>query len=301
MTSAFARSSTICNLLPAALLGLAGCPPPSQGGPMEPVIVPTGAATGAALAPEAPRGTCPAGMVWFAAGTFKMGTTDADEDAMPDDMPQHPVKVAAFCMATLETSVAEYESCVRAGKCTAAQPPNYPECNMGASGRQDHPINCVDFAQATAYCEAQGGRLPTEEEWEYAARGTTGRKYPWGQAPPDTKRLNACDEKCMLLGLKIDVMFETSDGFATTAPVGSFPKGATPEGLLDMAGNVAEWTSGKGCPYTEQTCADDKRIVRGGAWDMGMRATVTTWGRSAGARDPSEVSSGVGFRCARTP
>ena len=105
----------------------------------------------------------------------------------------------------------------------------------------------------------------------------------------------------MLLALKIDFMFETSDGFATTAPVGSFPAGRTPEGLLDMAGNVAEWTQGRDCPYAEKTCTTDRRISRGGGWNSGMRAAVTTWGRSLGGRDPAEVSSGLGFRCAKSP
>ena len=287
-------------LVPATALLLVGCPPPPER-PTEPVTVPVSTAKTAAPTPAATAGDCPAGMIWFAATTSPMGAPATDDDALPEDLPQHPVTVASFCMAMRETTVAEYSACYRAGNCTAARPTSSPECNMGVSGKEDHPINCVNFDQAATYCEAMGGRLPSEEEWERAARGATTRKYPWGSTAPTTADMNACDEECMKLALKIDMMFETSDGFAMTAPVGSFPKGNTPEGLADMAGNVAEWTSGRDCPYGEKTCTAEKRIVRGGGWNTGFRESFTTWGRFAGARDPGEISSGVGFRCAMTP
>lgn len=284
----------------AAVLLLASCNPPPRSA-ADDVQVPAQTGQGAAPTPEAPA-TCPAGMVFFPAATFRMGATDADDDAMPDDMPQHTATVAAFCMAVTETTVAEYEVCVQAERCAPAEGASqHAHCNTGVRGRSEHPINCVDFAQATAYCEAQGARLPTEEEWEHAARGAAGRKYPWGSAAPDTTRLNACDDECVGLSLKIDVMFETSDGWATTAPTGSFPRGATPEGLQDMAGNVAEWTSSRDCPYPERSCTEEKRIVRGGGWDTGMRASVSGWGRTYGGHEPSARLSGLGFRCAKTP
>lgn len=286
--------------IPAALLLLASCNPPPRTA-ADDVAVPAQTDKGAAPTPEASAKTCPVGMVLLPAATFKMGSTEADEDAMPDDMPQHAATVAACCMAKTETTLAEYEACVNAGSCTPAGATRNPHCNTGVSGRANHPVNCVDFAQATAYCEAQGARLPTEEEWEYAARGAAGRKYPWGSAAPDTARLNACDKSCTELYLKIDAMFETSDGWGTTAPTGSFPKGATPEGLQDMAGNVAEWTSSKDCPYPEKSCAEEKRITRGGGWDTGMWASVSGSGRTYGGREPSQRLSGLGFRCAKTP
>lgn len=287
-------------IIPAAVLLVASCNPHPRSAADE-GKVPAQTEQGAAPTSKASPGTCPTGMVLLPAATFKMGSTEADDDTMPDDMPQHAVTVAAFCMAKTETTVAQYDACVNAGSCTAAGAINNPQCNTGVNGRSNHPINCVDFAQATAYCAAQGARLPTEEEWEYAARGVAGRKYPWGSAAPDTTRLNACDEGCILLGLKIDIMFETADGWATTAPTGSFPKGDTPEGLQDMAGNVAEWTSGRDCSYSERSCAEEKRIVRGGGWDTGMRASVTGAGRTYGGREPSLRLSGLGFRCAKTP
>lgn len=290
-------------ILPAAVLLLASCDPPlrSAADEVKAPVQPVQTRRDAAPTPAAPAGTCPAGMVWLPAATFKMGTTEADEEAMPDDMPQHPATVAAFCMAKTETTVAQYEACVAAGSCTAAGAVNYPHCNTGANGRSNHPINCVDFEQATAYCQAEGARLPTEEEWEYAARGVAGRKYPWGWAAPDTTRLNACDQDCTRLNVKIDFLYDASDGWMTTAPVGSFPKGATPEGLLDMAGNVAEWTSSRDCPYPHKSCAEEKRITRGGAWDSGMRASVSGSGRTYAGREPSTRSGALGFRCARTP
>jgi formylglycine-generating enzyme required for sulfatase activity len=287
-------------ITPAALLLLASCSPPPRSAADE-VAVPAPTERGPAPTLEVSAGTCPTGMVLLPAATFKMGATDADDDAMPGEMPQHAATVAAFCLAKTETTVEEYEACVGAGSCTAADVINNPQCNKGVSGRSNHPMNCVDFAQATAYCKAQGARLPTEEEWEYAARGAAGRKYPWGSAAPDTTRLNACDKDCTDLIPKIDFMFETSDGWASTAPTGSFPKGATPEGLQDMAGNVAEWTSSRDCPYPEKSCAEENRIVRGGGWDTMTRASVSGSGRTFGGREPSLRVSGVGFRCARTP
>lgn len=284
--------------IPAALLLLVSCNPPARSAADE-VKVPAQSEKGGAAAPAVSAGACPAGMVLFPAATFKMGATEKDDDAMPGEMPEHPATVAAFCMAKTETTVAEYEACVNAGSCTAARVTNNPHCNSGLSGRANHPVNCLDLAQATAYCAAQGARLPSEEEWEYAARGAAGRKYPWGSAPPDTTRLNACDKGCIDLALKIDIMFESADGWATTAPVGSFPKGATPEGLQDMAGNVAEWTSSRDCPYPEKSCAEEKRIVRGGGWDTGTLASVSGSGRTFAGHDPSERVSGVGFRCVR--
>lgn len=283
--------------VPAAVLLLASCNPPPRTA-VDDVKVPVSTEQGAPSKPEAPPAGCPSGMVLLPAGTFKMGMTEADDDTMPGDTPEHAVTVAAFCMAVTETTVGQYEECVQSGRCTAAGAIGNPHCNAGLKDRSDHPINCVDFAQAEAYCAAHDARLPTEEEWEYAARGTAGRKYPWGSAAPDTSKLNVCDEGCVALALKIDFMFETSDGFTTTAPVGSFPKGATPEGLQDMAGNVAEWTTGKDCPYTETSCSAKERIVRGGGWNSGMRGSVTGAGRTFGARDPSSQLSGIGFRCA---
>jgi formylglycine-generating enzyme required for sulfatase activity len=138
-------------------------------------------------------------------------------------------------------TVAAYRLCVRASAC--APPIKHEGCNWEQRGRDDHPINCVDWAQANAYCAWMGKRLPTEEEWEYAARGREGRRYPWGDEAPGPTRVNVCDKECRRMaergrGQLPPIMFEASDGWGSTAPVGSYPAGNSPFGVADMAGNI---------------------------------------------------------------
>lgn len=142
-------------------------------------------------------------------------------------------------------TVAQYKKCTTDGGCT--EPDSGPFCNWNAKGRDNHPINCVDWYQATQYCEWAGKRLPREAEWEKAARGTDGRKYPWGDdefAEALKRRANIADEDARSAlgcdGIPL-VAAGYHDGFVTTAPVGFFPDGASPYGARDMAGNVMEW------------------------------------------------------------
>ena len=117
-------------------------------------------------------------MLAIPAGTFRMGANDVGDDAKP----VHAVSVAAFCMDPTEVTVAAYKGCT---SCSA--PSTSGACTWGVAGRDNHPINCVDWNQATAFCSAVGKRLPTEEEWEYAARGTPAWKFPWGNTPPSNQ------------------------------------------------------------------------------------------------------------------
>jgi formylglycine-generating enzyme required for sulfatase activity/serine/threonine protein kinase len=252
------------------------------------------AASPVAAPPQAPPAedpSCPRGMARIEGGRFKMGS----EDGHADERPAHEVNVETFCLDRTEVTVEAYEACVTAAGCTQAD--TGLRCNAG-SDRKQHPINCVDWDQATAFCDwKEKGqiRLPTEAEWEYAARGgSERRKYPWGDEEPSPKLLN---------------MWGDEDGFAATAPVGSFAdeaKGGKRArwNLLDMAGNVYEWTSSLYCPYPNKPdgsneCASESRVYRGGGWVVNVASRVRGAGRDGLA--PSNRDYNLGFRCARAP
>jgi formylglycine-generating enzyme required for sulfatase activity len=173
---------------------------------------------------------------------------------------------APFCLDRTEVTVAAYGTC---SGCTA--PNTGGACNWGVAGRGDHPINCVDWNQAVAFCASRGARLPTEAEWHLAAAGTDGREYPWGNAPPS-------DQLC----------WSGAGARTGTCAVGSFPSGRSPYGAEDLSGYVAEWTS---------TSEGASRVFRGGGWDDYDAAGVRTAFRNRGA--PASWVSDLGFRCAR--
>ena len=221
-----------------------------------------------------------AGLVVIVGGRFRMGS----DEGGADERPVHEVSVPTFALDRTEVTVEAYEACVKAGACTvagAARPTT--SCNAGQRDRKRHPINCVDWNQASAYCASAGKRLPTEEEWEYASRGADGRTFPWGNAPPSA-------QVCW-----------NGEGRAertTTCEVGAFPSGASPFGVLDMAGNVWEWTSSA---YSEQygnPPIDDRHVYRGGSFYFDVPSGLRASARSAGA--PSVKSYVLGFRCARS-
>jgi len=158
-------------------------------------------------------------------------------------------------------------------------------------------VVCVNWDQAQAYCAWVGGRLPSEAEWEYAARGPESLDYPWGKAF-DPHRLNACDVNCGLE--RADAAAD--DDHAYPAPVGSYPSGASWVGTLDMAGNVWEWVIdwyGNYLPGDETNPpgppSGNSRVVRGGAWastSYAARSAYRGWGA------PQKASTVAGFRCA---
>jgi serine/threonine-protein kinase len=248
-----------------------------------------------------PGGPCPTGMVSIPRGTFQMGSNIGDEQ------PVHAVTVDAFCMDVTEVTVDAYASCVRGGGCNTSSLQGTgvslaETCNWGQSGKGNHPMNCVDWNQATAYCRWANKRLPTEEEWEYGARGTDGRKYPWGDEAPGPRLLNACGIECVAwLRARSHhagrAMYSSDDGWATTAPVGSYPSGDSPFGLKDMAGNVWEWTSSGYSVDYSMNRATDRRIYRGGSWDYNDPSLVRAAYRLYNF--PTFRDSTVGFRCAR--
>jgi formylglycine-generating enzyme required for sulfatase activity len=250
-----------------------------------------------------------------------MGSPDSSKDADADEHPRHEVTLSAYCIDRTEVTVAAYSACAAAGACTA--PPRTvnwsaysPEdanrysrwCNR--SDRPDHPINCIDWDQAAAYCAWKGLRLPTEAEWEYAARGNDDRVYPWGNEAPSASRLNMCGAECAAMAkrdLQQDwkVMYEGSDGWETTAPVGSYPHGATRSGVLDMAGNVWEWTADWRDSYPASAAADPRgpaagsgRSIRGNGWHAHRAIDVRAAVRSSD--DPAVSTNSTGLRCAAT-
>ena len=205
------------------------------------------------------------------AGTFTKGSTRGDED----ERPVRKVTVKAFAIDRTEVTRGAYASCVAAGRCKATaekRAPDGPEVEL--------PVTDVDWNDAQAYCKFAGGRLPTEVEWEKAARGTDGREYPWGN-DVDCARANWGS-------------FEGEGPCAGKNPghpvaVGQYPTGASPYGLLDMGGNVWEWVADK---YDEDP---GRRVVRGGScctFFVGPRAA----NRNAWA--PDHRDGDLGFRCA---
>lgn len=246
-------------------------------------------------------------MVEIPAGEFLMGMDYPDNDESIEDYtneePQKLIFVSAFAIDRYEVTVAQYRACVDANRCT---PPVetyerlFPDQNWGGPGRDHHPVNSVTWDQAHAYCEWAGKRLPTEAEFEKAARGTDGRTYPWGTAEP------SCDLAVIKLGLPNFYSEKLYGcGEKTTAPVGSKPEGASPYGVQDMAGNVSEWTSDVyDRRYMEHInprdprndAANGHRSVRGGNFAEGPPSQRTSKRKFQSQDIPLST---VGFRCAR--
>jgi formylglycine-generating enzyme required for sulfatase activity len=247
--------------------------------------------------------TLPDDVVLVPAGRFVMGHAKEGKT----ERPAHTVTISKpFYMDKLEVTAGDYARCVAAGKCTAsgvhgrkvdeAEVAKFASYCSGADpARARHPINCVDQGQATAYCAFVGKRLPTEAEWEYAARGTDERLYPWGNVAPTCEMGNfsrAPREGC-------------AGRPKGTMDVGSFPAQKSAFGALDMAGNVWEWAADGWDPgaYARGDRKDplappaEYGVLRGGSWDFSPTAAKATF-RLAYERTSGHVSTG--FRCAKT-
>jgi formylglycine-generating enzyme required for sulfatase activity len=264
-------------------------------------------------------------MVLVPAGEFRMGSSEQELAAwlaahptdkrewFTDELPQRSVYLDAYYIYKTEVTVAQYRTFCQA---TGRQMPPPPPW-----GWQDaHPIVNVTWDDAKAYADWAGVALPTEAQWEKAARGTEGRLFPWGSAwPPPAKVGNFADEACKRSGKYKDWTFIAGydDGYAETAPVGSFPAGASPYGVLDMAGNVWEWCGDwydsnyyQTAPTKNPTGPEARvrvqvlpgiyvtgRVVRGGSWCLDDPGIFRGARRSGGG--PSGRYYGDGFRCAR--
>ena len=243
------------------------------------------------LAPYRP----PEDMATIPAGSFQMGCNAGAEPGSPercgrDEQPQHSVYLDSFKIDRHETTNAEYAVCVGMGTCT---PPRFRFSRTRSSYYENpkyasYPVMYVDWYQAAAYCTWAGRRLPTEAEWEKAARGPDARPYPWGEDLPGCARAN--------LG------FCTGD----TSAVGSYPTGASPYGVMDLAGNVWEWVADWYGPGYYSSSPDSNpsgpasgthKVIRGGSWFHGPELARSS---HRFEMEPGRlISFGVGFRCAR--
>ncbi|MBW2703514.1 MAG: formylglycine-generating enzyme family protein [Deltaproteobacteria bacterium] len=222
-------------------------------------------------------------------GTFFMGSESGDTD----ELPVHTVSIHDFEICMTEVTVYQYQQCVDAGACSPPNDLNSSRfCSWGQTDRLDYPVNCVDWSQASEFCEWAGGRLPSESEWEYAARsGGAGIAYPWGDEIAD----------CSLAVMNDGAL---GCGQESIWPVCSKPLGNTEQAICDMAGNAKEWVQ----DYYHDTYADAPsdgsawedpaspfRVVRGGDFSstpMLLRSSFRD------LLDPSERQL-IGFRCAR--
>ncbi|MEW6774896.1 MAG: SUMF1/EgtB/PvdO family nonheme iron enzyme [Bdellovibrionota bacterium] len=229
------------------------------------------------------------GMVRVPGGPFLRGASGGKTD----EQPARKASLGAYYIDRTEVSAAKYQECSDLGACTPAR--IYPE----ESG-PDSPVTGVSWFQARDYCLWRGKRLPTEAEWEKAARGDTGWRFPWGDLF-DPKRANGADTAD-------DGTLGGTDGFAALAPVESFPDGASPYGILQMAGNVSEWVLDWYDPeyYRRGPIKNPRgpstgtqKVVRGGSWNDVQRAE--TGDLRATSRTPLDFNAArafIGFRCA---
>jgi formylglycine-generating enzyme required for sulfatase activity len=219
-----------------------------------------------------------AAMVAIPPATFEMGP--------PEDGPATRVRLPAFFIDRFEVTMGAYALCVEAGTCRTP-PTSELRCNFGRPDRRDHPMNCVTGEEAQRYCLWRGARLPTEPEWDYAARGDDRRIYAWGPEDPGTRA--HWSGYCGGRGC--------GDG---TAVVGSHPLDRSPFGLLDMTGNVREWVSDR-MDYVGGEVWDPHEPIagyalRGGGWSTDLARYLRCSARSSA--DELDRSAD-GFRCAQ--
>lgn len=262
------------------------------------LLLPTAGAGGAAD-PLEPLGTNDRGfrefrnrkdgsvLIEVPAGAFRMGSP-----RQPEASPPHAVRLPKYLIGKFEVTNAQFARFVQAsGHRTTSRWQDYVE-----KGRERYPVVHVSWADAQAYARWAGLRLPTEAEWERAARGTDGRTYPWG---------NAWDPaRCNSLALTSPALLERMlpmDRRRGTLPVGSFPGGASPVGALDMLGNVLEWTASAWAPYPGAPAgvapADAEKVIRGGSWATAAQ-DMATWRRDKTPADYWYFYQYPGFRLA---
>ncbi|MCK6547500.1 formylglycine-generating enzyme family protein [Myxococcota bacterium] len=231
-------------------------------------------------APTPPSESAASEMISIPAGVFTMG----DRNGEPDEYPERQVTISAFRIDKTEVTNGAYKLCVQARACDPAAYLDDPKL-----GLDDHPVLGVAWDDAVAFCRWVKKRLPTEAEWEYAAKGGDLRKWPW-EGGFKAKLANTRE----------------GDGESLTTPVGTFPEGASPFGVLDLAGNAAEWVADYFDPTIYRTVADPRdpkgpdsgreRVVRGGSY---LDASYLVRVSARRAKLPTDLDNSIGFRCAR--
>ncbi len=240
------------------------------------------------------KGKDGAPMVLIPEGSFPMGVPQGDRDGGRDEYPRHDVFLSSFYIDKFELTNGRYLAFVKATGHRIPQNPKNPTRNLWQGDTigevlVDRPVINVDWSDAEAYCKWAGKRLPTEAEWEKAAKGTADRRFPWGNVEPTNKHLNFNQQWI---------------GEKTLMPVGSYEAGKSPFGVYDMGGNVWEWVNDWYDPkYYEKSPAKNpkgpesgtKRVLRGSGWEN-ETPTVRIFTRVEG--DPANRNESTGFRCA---
>ena len=230
-------------------------------------------------------------MVRIPGGPFQRGV---DDPRGPDEGPARPIHLQPFLIDRYEVTSRRFaEFAAATGRVTAAEADSqalrsWRSPGSGAEAGPDHPVVYVTWDEARAYCAWRGARLPTEAEWEKAARGTDGRQWPWGHRPVASLANG----------------WGPADLWAETSPAGAFPAGVSPYGVHDMAGNVWEWCADWYDPdyYVVAPRRDPPgpergrlRVARGGSWTNPITVLRTS---NRHAVHPEDAGPGLGFRCA---
>lgn len=232
---------------------------------------------------------CPEGMVFISGGTFTMGLSPGGLKDMPEyarwNAPHKVTLTRPYCIDRTEVTVAAYRKCVAAGACLRNH------CNAQHDALVEHPMNCVNWTEADGYCRWANKRLPTEAEWEFAAKGPKSFRHPWGNSKPD-------DTKLWWSGTKRRDFH--------TAPVATHPKGASPFGVLDMEGNVGEWVADWFAKHPVEPQVDPvgppsgtEKVLKHLSLESGLY--VNDLGERLGFEPGGRREFENGFRCALTP